>query len=59
MYGVAVYGTDAYSGLTYPVFKNNLVGSGFTVAFQYSATDSNPPHRIDSYQITFARKGRR
>ena len=58
-YGTAVYGTDKYSAQAFPVFKKNLVGSGFTVAFVFSSNDSNPPHRIDSFQIQYAVKGRR
>jgi len=57
-YGTAVYGTDAYSGVEFPVFKKNLIGGGFTAAFRYSS-DGGAPHRIDSYQIEFAKKGRR
>lgn len=55
----AIYGTSIYSTILNPVFKNIIQGSGFLVAFQFSGTDSNPPHRIDSFQIEFTEKGRR
>lgn len=59
LYGVALYGTGMYSALQYPILNKNLVGSGFTGALQVSGTDGTAPHRIDSYQITYAQKGRR
>jgi len=58
-YGTAVYGTDDYGALTFPTFRRNLIGSGFTTSFAYSSTDSNPPHRIDSFTIQYTIKGRR
>lgn len=58
-YGSALYGTDVYGALTYPVFKRNLLGSGFTAAFQYADTNTNPPIRIDSFIIEYGLKGRR
>lgn len=58
-YGTAVYGTDSYSAISFPVFKKNLVGSGFVIGFQFSGSDQDPPHRIDSYTITFSPRGRK
>ena len=57
-YGGSVYGTDMYASVQFPVFKPNLVGSGFTTAFQYTST-GGAPYRIDSYQIIYGQKGRR
>jgi hypothetical protein len=59
VYGTAVYGTDEYGALTFPVFKENLSGSGFITSFKFTSTNSNPSHRIDSYTIQYALKGRR
>lgn len=59
LYGSAIYGTSVYSVLATPVFKFPIVGSGFLIAFQYSGTDSNAPHRIDSFQIEYGQKARR
>jgi hypothetical protein len=58
-YGTAIYGTSLYSAVIFPIFKKNLIGSCFTVAFNFSGSDTNPPHRIDSLDITFALKTRR
>lgn len=57
-YGSALYGTGTYGNTTFPVFKQNLVGSGFTTAFQFTSNDG-APYRIDSYQIVYGSKGRR
>lgn len=57
-YGTGIYGTDFYASVVFPIFKQNLVGSGFTTAFQYSST-GGAPYRIDSYEITYGLKGRR
>ncbi len=58
VYGTAVYGTDVYASAVFPVFKQNLVGSGFTTAFQFTSS-GGAPYRIDSYQIIYGQKGRR
>lgn len=59
-YGTAVYDTDAYGAIQFPVFKKNLHGTGFTVAFQFtSSTSDKAPHRIDSFQIQYGLKGRK
>lgn len=58
-YGTAIYNTSIYDVLNNPIFKKSLIGSGFTASVQFSGVDSNPPHRIDSYQIEYALKGRR
>lgn len=59
LYGTGVYGTATYSSTLYPVYKTNLVGSGFTGAFEFTSSSSDAPHRIDSFQIQLAVKGRR
>lgn len=58
-YGTAVYGTATYAQVQYPIFKNNLIGSCFLVAFQFSSSNDKAPHRIDSYQVTGSVKGQR
>lgn len=58
VYGGAVYGTDVYASISFPVFKKNLLGSGFTTAFSYTS-NGGAPYRIDSYQIIYSLKGRR
>lgn len=59
VYGTAVYDTDTYGQIATPVFKQNLIGSGFLGAFQFSSNDSNAPYTINAYQVQFSIKGRR
>lgn len=59
LYDTAIYDTDEYGVIQLPVFREKLCGSGFTAAFEYYGYDTNPPHRIDSFKIEFAIKGRR
>lgn len=57
-YGTSVYGTGVYSTIIYPIFKNNLVGSAFTAAFQFSST-GGAPYTILSFDCVYAPKGYR
>lgn len=59
VYDTAIYDSSVYSELQYPVFREKLNGSGFTVAFQYSGSSTGASHRIDSFQLEFSIKGRR
>lgn len=59
LYGAATYNTSVYNTTDSPVFHKNLIGSGFTAAFQFSGSDTRPVHRIDSFQIQYSLKGRR
>lgn len=58
VYGTAVYNTSLYSGVEFPVFQKNILGSGFTTSFIFTST-GGAPYRIDSFQITYSLKGRR
>lgn len=58
IYGTAVYDTDTYSQVSFPIFKPNLIGSGFTASMNFTST-GGAPYRIDSFQIVYAPKGRR
>lgn len=58
VYGSGIYGTDVFASVFFPVFKKNLIGSGFTTAFTFSS-NGGAPFRIDSFQITYAPKSRR
>lgn len=55
----STYGTATYSGSAEVIFNENLIGSGDVVAFKFSDTSTNAPLRIDSFEITYAIKGRR
>lgn len=58
VYGSGIYDTSVYAGVQFPVFKQNLIGSGFTTAFEFTSI-GGAPYRIDSFAVTFGLKGRR
>jgi hypothetical protein len=59
LYGTGEYGTSTYGAFIFPMFKRNLIGSGFYGAFQFICNDDSAPFRIESFQVTFGQKGRR
>lgn len=59
VFGMAVYGTDSYSVNESPIFVKTLRGSGNTATFTFSGTDSNPPIRIDSFEIQYKQNSQR
>lgn len=60
VFGVAVFDTDVFGGEAEMFMTRRKVeGSGNTVTFQFFGSDTSLPHRIDSYTIEYAIKGRR
>ncbi len=59
LYGTAVYNTDSYGGLNFPVSKNNIVGSGYTAGLIYTSNDTNAPYSINSLVLQYGVNGRR
>lgn len=55
----STYGTARYSERSSTILYNNLIGSGFTVAFNYSGEDQDPPFQLENIIIEFAQNGRR
>lgn len=53
-YGIASYGTGSYGGKLKYTFTNQLIGSGFTVSFQYFFDSTDPPFSLDSAAVEFA-----
>lgn len=57
-FGTAIFGTSKF-GLSSPLKRINLRGSGTSVSFQYSGEDSNPPFKITGMYILFVPSDRR
>lgn len=55
----STYGTAIYSTRPSTLLVNNLVGSGYTVAFNYSGEDSEPSFLLENSIIEYAENGRR
>lgn len=59
IYGVAIYGTSTYATASRQVFKNNVIGSSFVVAIEYSETSDNPPHSLDTIVLEYKQNDRK
>lgn len=57
-YGVSSYGTGAYGGKLKYTFTSQLVGSGFTISFQYFFDSTDPPFSLDALALEFATNDR-
>ena len=57
-YGTAKFGTDVY-GVSAPLKRLNLRGSGTSVAFNFTGSDTNSPFKITGMYITFVPSDRR
>lgn len=60
IYGTSTYGADSFGGgnLRY-VFDEQLTGSGFVAAFNFSSESTDPPFSLDSIIIQYGQYGRR
>lgn len=57
-YGISSYGTGAYGGKLKYTFTSQLVGSGFTISFQYFFDSTDPPFSLDALALEFATNDR-
>ena len=57
-YGTAIYGVSTYGGKLRNVFKEQLVGSGFTLSLEYDYEGNDPPFSIDFVAIEFLENDR-
>lgn len=53
-YGSARYGSSSFGGNLQYSFINQLIGSGFTVSFQYTFDSTDPPFSLDALAIELA-----
>lgn len=60
IYGTSTYGSGSFGGgnLKY-VFDEQLTGSGFVAAFNFSSESTDPPFSLDSMVIQYGQYGRR
>jgi hypothetical protein len=59
VYGVALYGTDEYGGITVPAILTNIQGSGDSARFTFSTTGTEPSYSIQSLLPIFKTEGYR
>lgn len=57
--GSSVYGTSVYGGSTEVQFYNNIIGSGFVVAFRYENTSISPSFNLNFVVVEYKSNERR
>jgi len=60
IYGSSTYGSESFGGGNLKfVFDEQLTGSGFVAAFNFSSVSTDPPFSLDSIVIQYGQYGRR
>lgn len=59
VYGTSLYGSSYYGSILKFVYKDQVVGSGFTVALVYSESSTNPPFTLDTAILEFKQNDRK
>jgi hypothetical protein len=57
-YGISSYGAGTYGGKLKYTFNSQLVGSGFTISFQFSFESTDPPFSLDALALEYATNDR-
>ena len=58
-YGIASYGTGTYGGVSQPLVRQSVVGSGFAVALRVNDGGTTAPYSLKGFQLEFQTGARR
>ena len=58
-FGSGIFGSTKFGTKLLKLFETQVVGSGFTVSFQFESDDSNPPYSIDALTVEYGLNDRR
>ena len=58
-FGSGSFGTTRFGTKLLKLFQTQVVGSGFTVSFQFESDDQNPPYSIDALTLEYGLNDRR
>jgi hypothetical protein len=58
-YGVSSYASGTYGGKLQYVFETQLIGSGYTISFQFNSESIDPPFSLDALTLEYANNSRR
>lgn len=58
-FGTGTFGITRFGTKLLKLFQTQVVGSGFTVSFQFESNDSNPPYSIDALTVEYGLNDRR
>lgn len=59
LFGTAIFGVEVFGSETVPLARSPLIGSGHTVSFKFSSTDTNLPYIIHGYHVEIIPSGRK
>jgi hypothetical protein len=58
-FGTGIFGSTRFGTKLLKLFETQVVGSGFTVSFQFESDSDDPPYSIDALTIEYATHDRR
>ena len=58
-FGSGIFGSTKFGTKLLKLFETQVVGSGFTVSFQFESDDQNPPYSIDALTVEYGLNDRR
>jgi len=58
-FGTGIFGVTRFGTKLLKLFQTQVVGSGFTVSFQFESEDDNPPYSIDALTVEYGLNDRR
>lgn len=58
-FGTGTFGITKFGTKLLKLFQTQVVGSGFTVSFQFESDDQNPPYSIDALTLEYGLNDRR
>lgn len=58
-FGTGTFGITRFGTKLLKLFQTQVVGSGFTVSFQFESNDSNPPYSIDALTVEYGLNDRK
>ena len=58
-FGSGTFGVTRFGTKLLKLFQTQVVGSGFTVSFQFESNDQNPPYSIDALTVEYGLNDRR
>ena len=58
-FGSGLFGSTKFGTKLLKLFETQVVGSGFTVSFQFESDDQNPPYSIDALTVEYGLNDRR
>ena len=58
-FGTGTFGVTRFGTKLLKLFQTQVVGSGFTVSFQFESEDDNPPYSIDALTVEYGLNDRK